>query len=146
MAMSYLEFFEWTSITQLCTLERHFLSFPMWTGMLTTGIYQLILLTWSLCTQSKIVYALLIATAIFLSNHLFFCHLDPIYHYCQMATRQELTLYVLSLVSLEPNVHRLLLSVSLLLIFPFQSAGHFSAWTESKRNEYCIHLLYWLSV
>lgn len=116
--------------------------------MLTTGIYQLILLTWSLCTQSKIVYSLLIATAIFLSNHLFFCHLDPIYiyHYCQMATRQELTLYVLSLVSLEPNVHRLLLSVSLLLIFPFQSAGHFSAWTESKRNEYCIHLLYWLSV
>lgn len=51
--------------------------------MFTTGIYQLILLTWSLCTQSKIVYSLLIATAIFLSNHLFFCHLDPIYHYCQ---------------------------------------------------------------
>lgn len=118
--------------------------------MFTTSIYQLILLTWSLRTQRKIVYSLLIATVL-LSYHLFFCHLDPIYHYCQKSNSysratQELTLYVLSQVSLEPNVHRLLLSVSLLLIFPFQSAGHFSAWTESKRNEYCIHLLYWLSV
>lgn len=61
-----------------------------------------------------------------LKNYLLFCHFLYI---ARWATRQELTLYVLSLVSLKPNVRRLLLSVSLLLIFPFQSAGHFSAWT-----------------
>lgn len=68
-----------------------------------------------------------------LKNYLLFCHFLYI---ARWATRQELTLYVLSLVSLKPNVRRLLLSVSLLLIFPFQSAGHFSAWTKSKTNEY----------
>lgn len=126
MVMSYLEFFECkyhsTYIAHLreisCLLPgQEILVF-------TTGIYQLILLSCALYTQSKFVYCLLSATVII--EKLLFCHFLYI---ARWATRQELTLYVLSLVSLKPNVRRLLLSVSLLLIFPFQSAGHFSAWT-----------------